>query len=199
MAGDSSSFILFFQKEEVMSAQINELVTMRDVDGLFDVMEHNDDWMLQLDAAEGLLKLGERAGLDFLLNQQESDSQEVREYARSILDDPATRRQREDLEAETRRKRAENVKAARARVQKGRKVFRYQAVLLPAREVMGDFPEGEGVDIDSLNDFGLIGWEVVAILPRRAGANQDASYFLLRKEIGGDDITELDELQDSRP
>src|SRR5512145_622337 len=105
-----------------MGKNIDDLVRMNDLDTLFELMEGSDDWMMQLDAAEGLAKLGERDGLDFLLNNLESDAREVRDYARSILDDPAVKRRIEDMEAEEKRRLAEKVRGARGRVQKGRKV-----------------------------------------------------------------------------
>ena len=38
-----------------MASHINELVKMRDVDTLFELMTEDDDWMTQLDAAEGIV------------------------------------------------------------------------------------------------------------------------------------------------
>ena len=69
-----------------MAAQIDDLVRMRDIETLFGLMDNDDDWMMQLDAAEGLLRLGERGGLDFLYSATQSESREVRDYAREILD-----------------------------------------------------------------------------------------------------------------
>ncbi len=184
-----------------MSAQINDLVAMGDVETLFELMGDSDEWTLQLDAAEGLVKLGERAGLDFLFSAEQSDSREVRDYAREILADPVIARKREDLEAEEKRKRAEKVKGARGRIQKGRKVYLYKSIFLPLGEILGDSPEGEAVDIPALDDVGLEGWEVVNLIPKRGSilvTNADAhftgAYFILRKEITADDIAELDNL-----
>jgi len=36
-----------------MKSQVNDLVAMRDIESLVDVMEEHDDWIVQLDAAEG--------------------------------------------------------------------------------------------------------------------------------------------------
>ena len=71
-----------------MASEINDLIAMRDIETLFDLMDNNDDWMMQLDAAEGLLRLGERGGLDFLYSATQSDSRAVRDYARELLDEP---------------------------------------------------------------------------------------------------------------
>ena len=182
-----------------MASEINDLIAMRDIETLFDLMDNHDDWMMQLDAAEGLLRLGERGGLDFLYSATQSDSREVREYAREILDDPEVVRKREDMEAEEKRRRAEKIKGARGRVQKGRKVYIYKSLFLPLNEILGDSPDGEAVDIPALDDVGLEGWEVVNFIPKRGAllvSNADqhftGAYFILRKELTADDIAELD-------
>lgn len=184
-----------------MSAQIEDLIRMRDIETLFDLMENDDDWTMQLDAAEGLVRLGERGGLDFIYSALQSDSREVREYAQEILDDPEVRRKREDLEAVEKQKRAEKIKGARGRIQKGRKVYIYKSLFLPLSEMLGESPDGEPVDIPSLDDVGLEGWEVINFIPKRGAllvANADAhftgAYFILRKELTPDDVAELDQL-----
>jgi hypothetical protein len=184
-----------------MSSQINDLVAMRDVESLLEIMEDDDEWMNQLDAAEGLVQLGERAGLDYLYSATQSDSREVRDYAREILQDPEIVRKQEDMEAEEKRRRAEKVKGARGRVQKGRKVYIYKSLFLPLSEMLGDSPNGEAVDMPALDDVGLEGWEVINFIPKRGAllvSNADAhfsgAYFILRKEITPDDIAELDGL-----
>lgn len=186
-----------------MRRQINDLVGMRDLETLFDLMENSDDWMTQLDAAEGLTHLNEQAGLDFLLSAQHSDAREVREYAREIINEPTIVRKREDFEAETKRKRAEKVLHARQRVQKGHKVYLYNSLFLPLGDILGDSPDGEAVDIPALDDAGLEGWEVVNFIPKRGSllvSNADehftGAYFILRKEITADDISELDTRQE---
>lgn len=45
-----------------MSSQIDELIRMRDVETLFELMAEHDDWLTRLDAAEGLALLGDRRG-----------------------------------------------------------------------------------------------------------------------------------------
>lgn len=182
-----------------MSVQIEDLIRMGDIETLFDLMENDDDWALQLDAAEGLVRLGERGGLDFLYSATHSDSREVRDYAREILDDPEVRRKVEDLEAAEKQKRAERVKSARGRIQKGRKVYIYKSLFLPLNEILGDSVDGEPVDIPALDDVGLEGWEVINFIPKRGAllvSNADAhftgAYFILRKEVTADDIAELD-------
>lgn len=182
-----------------MASQINELVRMGDIETLYDLMENDDDWMMQLDAAEGLVKLGERDALDFLLSSAQSDSNEVKAYVREILNSPEIIRKREDMEAEEKRRLAEKVRDARGRIQKGRKVYLYKSLFLPLGEILGDSPNGEPVDIPALDDVGLEGWDVVNFIPKRGSllvSNADehftGAYFILRKEITADDITELD-------
>jgi hypothetical protein len=184
-----------------MAAQIDDLIRMGDTETLFDLMENDDDWMMQLDAAEGLIRLGERGGLDYVYSALHSDSREVRDYANEILDDPEVVRKREDLEAAEKQKRADKVKAARGRIQKGRKVYLYKSVFLPLNDILGDSPDGEPVDIPALDDVGLEGWEVINFIPKRGAllvSNADAhftgAYFFLRKELTADDVAELDQL-----
>lgn len=184
-----------------MSSKINDLVRMGDIETLFDLMENDDDWMMQLDAAEGLIRLGERGGLDFIHSAAQSDSREVRDYAREILEEPEVRRKVEDIEAEEKRRRAEKVRGARGRVQKGRRVFLYKSLFLSLGEILGDSPDGEPVDIPALDDVGLEGWEVINFIPKRGAllvSNADehftGAYFILRKEITADDIAELDRI-----
>ena len=61
-----------------MSSQINELVRMRDVDSLYEIMTEDDEWLNQLDAAEGLLKLGDRRGYEFILSAMMSEDDGMR-------------------------------------------------------------------------------------------------------------------------
>jgi hypothetical protein len=157
-----------------MSTQINDLVRMNDMETLFELMEESDDWMMQLDAAEGLSQLGERAGLDFLHSA---------------------------TQAAEKRKCAEKVLSARGRVQKGRKVFIYKSLFLPLGDILGDSPDGGAVDIPALDEVGLDGWDVVNFIPKRGSllvSNADehftGAYFILRKEVTPDDIAELDQL-----
>jgi len=71
-----------------MASQINELVKMRDIDSLFEIMNEDDEWITQLDAAEGLIKLGDRRGYEFLLSARLSDDEDIQEVAREIFDSP---------------------------------------------------------------------------------------------------------------
>src|SRR5262249_15080081 len=93
------------------------------------------------------------------------------------------------------------VQNAKARLQKGHKVFIYKMVYLPSADMLDEDPAEEGFQIPALDEFGLEGWEVVTILPRRrqilAGSVDDnfsGAYFLLKKEVTPDESAELDKI-----
>src|SRR5690554_6077804 len=109
-----------------MSSQIDELIRMRDVETLYELMTEEDDWLTRLDAAEGLALLGDRRGYEFLLGTLMSDDEDMRATAQEILDSPELARIRSDIEAELERERRARVEAAKRRLQRGGKVFRYK-------------------------------------------------------------------------
>ena len=53
-----------------MGSRIKDLVAMGDVQTLYELMSEDEDWMNQLDAAEGLVRLGDLRGLEFLLSAE---------------------------------------------------------------------------------------------------------------------------------
>jgi hypothetical protein len=182
-----------------MASQIDELVRMRDVETLFELMTEDDDWLTQLDAAEGLVQLGDRRGYEFLLSALMSEDNEMRETAREIFDAPELAKMRGEIEAERQRERRERVVSARKRLQNGGKVFRYRMVYLPSGALLGDDPLGQGFDVPDLEKHGLEGWEVIHMLPSRrallVGSIDDhftGAYFLLKKEILPSENAELD-------
>jgi hypothetical protein len=184
-----------------MKSQINDLVEMRDIESLVEVMEEHEDWIVQLDAAEGLAKLGDRRGLEYLLVAKDSEDYDVREVAKEILEDPAVARMRAEMEAEERRALLGSIGNAKARLQKGQKVFTYKMIYLPAGEILSEDTSDDGFNILGLDKAGLEGWEVVNIVPRKrqilVGDIDDhfvGAYFLLKKEMGADEGTELDAL-----
>lgn len=173
-----------------MSSQINDLVAMRDVDSLYELMTEDDEWITQLDAAEGLVKLGDRRGYEFLMTATMSDDDAILEVANEILASPELARMRTEIEAERDRDRRTRVESARMRLQKGGKVFRYKMVYLPAGAILSEDPLNEGFNVPALENHGLEGWEVVNIIPRRrtmlVGGVDDhftGAYFLFKKEI----------------
>jgi hypothetical protein len=183
-----------------MGSQINDLVAMGDVETLYELLG-DDDWMTQMDAAEGLVKLGDIRGLEFLLSAEESEDKQVRQVAKEILESPEISNKRYELEAAERRAREEMLGVARKRLQQGRKVFRYKMVYLPAGEILDEDPSSEGFELPALTDHGLEGWEVVGIIPRRkqmlvsvVDDNYSGAYFLLKKEVAPDEGKELEDL-----
>jgi hypothetical protein len=182
-----------------MSSQINDLVAMGDIASLYEIMTEDEEWMNQLDAAEGLVKLGDRRGYEFLLTATLSDDEEILEVAKEIFDSPEIARMRREIEAERESEHRTSIESAKKRLQKGGKVFRYKMVYLPAGSLMGDDPLGEGFDIPALDNKGLAGWEVVHALPTRRALMVSSvddhftgAYFLLQKEVLPSESTELD-------
>jgi hypothetical protein len=182
-----------------MASSIDDLVSMGDVQSLYEILVEDDDWMTQLDAAEGLAKLRDKRGLEFLLSAEQSEDEEIQDAAREILDTPAIKRRLEDFRADEEEERREKLETAKKRLQKGRKVFRYQMVYIPAGDILNEDPLSQGFGIPALNTFGFEGWEVVNMIPRRrqmlAGSVDDnfvGAYFLLKREIQADESAELD-------
>ena len=83
-----------------MASQIDELVRMRDVETLYELMTEDEEWMTQLDAAEGLVRLGDRRGYEFLLSATMSDDESILEVAQEILDSPDFAKMRDQIEEE---------------------------------------------------------------------------------------------------
>ena len=61
-----------------MGSQINDLIAMGDIDTLYELMADEDDWIDQLDAAEGLVRLGDMRGLEFLISAEQSEDKKIR-------------------------------------------------------------------------------------------------------------------------
>ena len=183
-----------------MASQIDELVRMRDVETLYELMTEDEEWMTQLDAAEGLVRLGDRRGYEFLLSATMSDDESILEVAQEILDSPDFAKMRDQIEAERVRSRSARVDSAKKRLQQGGKVFRYKMVYLPAGALMGDDPLSKGFPVPALEEHGLEGWEVVHMLPSRrallVGSIDDhftGAYFLLKKEFLPSESMDLDQ------
>jgi hypothetical protein len=181
-----------------MALRIDDLVSTGDIDTLYEIMAEDDNLMNQLDAAEGLVKLRDKRGLDFLLSAEQSDDVEVREVVREIMRSPEIAIRMEDIRAEDEERRAKKIDIARARLGRGKKVFCYKMVYIPSGEWMNEDPLSEGFFVPALNDFGFEGWEVVNMIPQhrqgRAGSMNDTisgAYFLLKREVGGDESAGL--------
>ena len=159
-----------------MKSQMQDLVSMNDVDSLYEIMTGDDDWMDRLDAADGLVELGDRRGLEFLQSSLSSD----------VIDMPAYARER--------------LKSGKTRLQAGEKVFRYKTVYLMPSNKANDAMFGEEFDISELNDLGLDGWELVNILSNVIGGSRGpfaGTYLLLKKELTLKDQADLDKEQRS--
>lgn len=184
-----------------MGPQINDLVKMGDVETLYELMAEDEDWMNQLDAAEGLVKLGDRRGLEFLLEAQGNEDKDIRQVAKEILEAPEVVRKREEIEAQDEQAFKAKLEAARQRLKQGRKVYRYKMVYLPAGDILSADELSEGFQIPALDEFGLEGWEAVHVLPRRrqilAGSVDEqftGVYILFKKEVTPSESAELDEI-----
>lgn len=182
-----------------MSTQINDLVAMRDTETLYELMTEDEDWLTQFDAADSLIKLGDRRGYEFVSTAMLSDDEEILEVAKEIHDSPEFARLSQKVEAEQLGEQRARRESAKKRLQQGGRVFRYKMVYLSAGALMGDDPLGKGFEIPALDQQGLEGWEVVNMLPTRrallVGSVDDhftGAYFLLKKEINPNESAELD-------
>jgi hypothetical protein len=182
-----------------MKSDINQLVAMRDVDSLYEIMIEDDEWINQLDAAEGLVKLRDQRGYEFLLTATQSEDEEQAEVAKEILDGPDVSRMRSEIESEQRRRHEDLLQTARKRLQSGGKVFRYKMVYIPARELTDEGSFNEGFEVPALEEHGFDGWEIVHMLPSSrnvmAGRHDfdfSGAYFLFKKEILPGEASELE-------
>lgn len=183
-----------------MSTQIDDLVGMRDVETLYELMTEDEDWLTQFDAAEGLIKLGDQRGYEFVLTALLSDDEEILEVAKEIQESPEFASLRRAVESERASEQRARLQSAKKRLGQGGKVYCYKMVYLAAGALMGDDPLGKGFAIPALDHLGLEGWEVVNMLPTRrallVGSVDDhftGAYFLLKKEIVPSETAELDQ------
>src|SRR5512141_3103300 len=124
-----------------MGQQIADLVAMGDIETLYELMAEDDDWMIQLDAAEGLVKLGDIRGLEFLRSALQSEERQVRDVAKEILANPVVEAKRAELEADADRELRAKKQAAVKRLQSGRKVFQYKMLFMPAGALLQEDPD----------------------------------------------------------
>jgi len=180
-----------------MRSTFDDLVNMRDMESLLELMNESDDWMDQLDAAEALVKLGDRRGLEYLLMAKQSDIEDVSETAKEILADLEIKRMREQIEAEMRYASQKLVEGARVRLKNGKMVFLHKVIYLPPAAFLQEDENSAGFRIYELSDAGLEGWEVVNVVPRRhvTSSGESASvgmYVFLKKELAPDEAAELE-------
>jgi hypothetical protein len=188
-----------------MSTQINELVAMRDIESIYEIMTEDDEWMNQLDAAEGLVKLGDRRGYEFIITATLSDDEEILDVAKEIIASPALAKMRRQIEDEFASEHRAHLESAKKRLQKGGKVFRYKMVYLPAEALMNIDPMSAGFEVPALDHQGLEGWEVAHVTPtsgraslttrdRDMGTIPSGAYFLLKKEVLPTESADLDKV-----
>lgn len=181
-----------------MNSQIETLVTMRDIETLHELMTEDEDWLTQFDAAEGLIKLGDRRGYEFVVNAMLSDDDEILEVAKEIQDSSDFRKLQREIEANRASEKRARLESAQKRLQKGGKVYRYKMVYLASGALVGDDPLGKGFEVPALDDLGLEGWEIVHIIPTRrtmmvthADEHMTGAYFLLKREVLPSESAEL--------
>lgn len=187
-----------------MEQAVKELVKMGDVVSLYEIMTEHEDFMYSLDAAEGLILLGDGRAIDFLLNAVESEDEDIRDVAREILDSPEVIKKRKEIESAGKVDNTALIESARQRIADGKKTFVYKTIFLPATYYFSDDPSADGDYIEALNSFGLEGWEVVAFFPVSIlpggpapitmSGKVTGGHFLIKKEMTANDNADLDEL-----
>ena len=182
-----------------MKSQIDDLIAMRDIDTLYEIMTEAEDWLTQFDAAEGLIKLNDRRGYEFVATATLSDDEDILDVAKEIQDSPEYRRIQREIESERESEARLHVESARKRLQMGGKVYRYKMVYLSSSAFMADDSMSQGYPIPALDNFGYEGWEVINVFPSAQGLmlscreNQNAgAYFLLKREIHPSESADLD-------
>ncbi len=185
-----------------MGDAIKNLVSMRDKEGLYELMTGEDDPLMQMDAAEGLIHLGDRRGLDFLLNAVMSTELETSAYADAIMETPEAERFQQQLADEEARLHQRRLEDARVRLRQGKKVFLHKMIYIPSGDILREDFSGGGFSVPDLTEMGLEGWEVIGFLPRRqryiAGGLDEhiiGAYFLLKKELTPDEGSTLEGLE----
>ncbi len=184
-----------------MTTAIEDLVRMNDVATLLEIMEDERDEFLQMDAAEGLVQLGNKRGLEYLTLASESEEKDVREYAREILDSADVKRMKEQIVFEQKKQHQARILEVKKRLAEGKKVFLYRVIPITPRELIDSDPSTRIYDVPLLNEAGWEGWEAVNLLPpagRAAAAEEGMSfigaYVLMKKEVTGKDSAELERL-----
>jgi hypothetical protein len=181
-----------------MDSALQHLVNTRDIESLYDVMTENDDFLVCLEAAEGLVMLGDLRGVEFIQDATESEDEDIKAVAEEILASPELRRVREDVLARKRQERQARLETARQRLQQGKTVFLYKTVFLGVSNFVSNEISEDGESVEALNEYGCEGWEVAAFFanpgaaaPITLNGKLTGGYFLLKKEITPDEISEL--------
>jgi hypothetical protein len=181
-----------------MRSEIERLVNQGDAESLNEIMVDEDDWRTQMDAAEGLIKLRDRRGLDYLALTVESEDEDIGDAAAYLLEGPDAKSLQAEMDAQDALAHEERIRKAKTRLQHGRKVFQHKMLYLPAGAIMADDLSDDGYSVPELAEAGLEGWEVVNFIPRRnkllVGSVDDffvGAYFVLKREVSPDEVDEL--------
>jgi hypothetical protein len=95
-------------------------------------MTGDDEWLMQLECAEGRFKLGDGRGDEFLSTATLSNNEEILEVAREMIDSPELARMRSVIETEQKCKYAGRVRSAKRQLQNGGRVIRYKVLYMPS-------------------------------------------------------------------
>jgi len=173
-----------------VTSSIDELALMGDRETLNELMDESNDWLIQLDAAEALVKLDDSRGLEFLLMAREAEDEDIVAVAEELLQSPAVLRMQERMAVSKTAARAERIEKAKLRLQQSKKVYAYKFVYVASGDMLLEDPLGEGFSVDELDQAGLEGWEVVNIIPRHRKALTSSlddhvvgAYFFLKREV----------------
>ncbi len=179
-----------------MENAIQDLVNMGDIDSLYEVMTEHEDFIYCFDAAEGLIRLGDKRGVEFLVDAAQSEDEDIRGIAQEMLDSPEVRRKCEEFEGEKKKERQAALESVRKRIAEGKKVFIYKTIFLPSSYFINPNPSEDGKSVDALNDFGFEGWEVAAFFPLPSAGlrGNPGGHFLIKKEVSANESAELDDL-----
>lgn len=187
-----------------MEEAVQYLVKIGDIESLYEMMTEHDDFMYSLDAAEGLIRLGDMRGVEFLRDALESEDEDIRDVAREILESPEVMSKRKEFETVEKKDNTTALAAVRQRIAEGKRAFIYKTIFLPSDHYMSADPSEGGDYVEALNDFGFEGWEVVtffpvSILPGGAApisisGRVTGGHFLIKKEVTANDSADLEDL-----
>ena len=65
--------------------KVNSLYEKSDIDGLVEILVHDQDWLIRIDAAEALALLNDARGIDYLIASMRDVDPEVSGVAKEIL------------------------------------------------------------------------------------------------------------------
>jgi hypothetical protein len=66
--------------------KIIEMKQKHDLNGLVKIIKNDDEWIIRMDAAEALARLGDKRGLNYLIHSLDDSDTDVRDVAKEILE-----------------------------------------------------------------------------------------------------------------